>query len=348
MSSRQQQSIDELVEALQEMRASRNYPSYADIAAEVGRIRVGRGTPSERARVARTTVYDAFRTGRRRLDSTLVADIVRALGGSETEAEDWAKRCHRAVQQAPLALVAEVRESAPDPETSPAVVEVEPAEQVVVEMSTKAACAIALVCVLANLPGRVIIDFLSLPLYLDMIGTAFAAIALGPWWGAGVGLTTNLLGAAITGPVSIPFALVNVAGALAWGYGVRRWRLGRSIPRFFALNTLVALVCSVVAIPIIFLTSHGITNHHGVYEISQTLVHATHSMVMSVSISNLLTSLADKLVSGFVALAVIETMGARGRSRLPAAWLTEPDDPITRSLTSPHAHLPIHRAFDRR
>lgn len=53
--------------------------------------------------------------------------------------------------------------------------------------------------------------------FIDMIGTAYCAIVIGPWWAATVGVVTN----AISGNFSdnyFPFGLVNAFGALVWGY----------------------------------------------------------------------------------------------------------------------------------
>src|SRR5690606_28147164 len=77
--------------------------------------------------------------------------------------------------------------------------------------------ALMLGCVAVNLLGREFVDLLNLPVYLDMVGTALAAIVLGPWRGAAVGATTNLAGLFISGIASAPFAVVNVVGALVWG-----------------------------------------------------------------------------------------------------------------------------------
>lgn len=56
--------------------------------------------------------------------------------------------------------------------------------------------------------------------YLDMIGTFLAALVLGPWWGALLGFFTNVL-LAIQGPQYLPYVVVQVVGALYWGYGCR-------------------------------------------------------------------------------------------------------------------------------
>ena len=163
------------------------------------------------------------------------------------------------------------------------------------------------VCVALNIVGGYIASALRLPVYLDMIGTAISAIVLGPWWGALVGVLTNGGSALISGPVSLPFALVNVVGALIWGYGVRSWKLGRTIPRFFLLNVIVAVACTIVAAPIIVLVFGGATGN-GADALTGTFLAVGQNLVGSVFSSNILTSLADKIIGGFVALAIIEAL----------------------------------------
>jgi energy-coupling factor transport system substrate-specific component len=159
------------------------------------------------------------------------------------------------------------------------------------------------VTVALNIVGGIIASALRLPVYLDMIGTAVAAIVLGPWWGALVGLLTNSGSALISGPTSLPFALVNIVGALIWGYGVRSWGLGKSIPKFFLLNVIVAIACTLVAAPIIVLVFGGATGAG-----ADALTAIGQGVVGSVLSSNILTSLADKIIGGFVALAIIEAL----------------------------------------
>ena len=73
-----------------------------------------------------------------------------------------------------------------------------------------------------NIVGGYIAKALQLPIFLDMIGTAVVSIVLGPWWGALVGVITNVVSTFISGPISLLFAVCNVAGALVWGY-FHRW-----------------------------------------------------------------------------------------------------------------------------
>lgn len=292
-------SFDQIAADLQVRRVEAGSPSYAEIAVRIGVLRGERGVPQAQARPARTTVYDTFRAGRRRLDTALVLDIVRALGADEREVAAWEERCRTArVADLPVAPSADTESEPERPEPEP------PAP--IAPPTALAALLVCVGCLAVNLVGRVLVVKIdTIPLYLDMVGTAVAAVILGPWWGAGVGLSTNLLGVGVSGGDSVPFAIVNVAGALAWGYGVRRFRMGATIPRFFALNCLTAVLCSLLAVPIILLI--GDTGN-GADDVTDSFLVIVESLWLAVASSNILTSLADKTISGFVALLAVDVL----------------------------------------
>ncbi|MBX3049107.1 MAG: hypothetical protein KIT46_02250 [Anaerolineales bacterium] len=169
---------------------------------------------------------------------------------------------------------------------------------------------VALVPVAAalNIVGGTIRSALQLPIFLDMIGTAVTAIVLGPWWGALVGAITNIVNSFLSGPISLPFAVVNVVGALVWGYG-HRWGWGKTNVGFFLLNILVAFLCSVTAVPIYVFIFGGATGHFSDVMTAAFLAMG-QNLIVSVFSSNILVSLADKIISGYVALAIIEALPA--------------------------------------
>ncbi|TFD89904.1 hypothetical protein [Cryobacterium serini] len=85
-------TLDGLVDDLQRLRMAVGDVSYAEIAARIARRRVVQGMSPAAARVARSSVFDAFGTGRRRINAELVAEIVRALGADDATAEVWRRR----------------------------------------------------------------------------------------------------------------------------------------------------------------------------------------------------------------------------------------------------------------
>jgi energy-coupling factor transport system substrate-specific component len=333
---------DDLVLRLRSLRDDAGVPSFGDIAVSVSRVRRERGLSPERARVGRTTVYDAFRLGRQRIDADLIGDIVRALGQDEQTARAWTREAHRARSAASAAAVlvhTEVQVEVPDPvpdEVPDPVPDVvpdvvpdpvpDPVPTATWRPSGPWTAAVLAGCLVVNLLGRTTVDVLGLPVYLDMVGTALAAVLLGPWWGAGVGLATNAAGVVPSGLDSLLFAPVNVVGALVWGYGARHLGLARTIPRFFGLNVLAALACSAVAVPLIVIASGGVSEHA-----SDTVVASVRTVVGSlwagVLVANVLVSLVDKLICGFVVLTVLEMLPPPVRSALVPDWLAGPPPP---------------------
>jgi len=161
-----------------------------------------------------------------------------------------------------------------------------------------------------DIVGGYLNGLLGLPTFMDMIGTCVAAIVLGPWWGALTGVLANVGGAAIYGPTNIPFALANVAGALVWGYGVRTFGMGRNGGTYFLLNVLVGLVVAMVAAPIVLFLFGGSTGHPSDL-VTAALVGAGQAIVAAVFASNVLVAVADKVIAGFVGLAIIHALPAR-------------------------------------
>lgn len=304
-------TIDDFVDELSRLRTKAGSPSYAEIAMRIARHREVAGLPSERARVARSTVYDVFRPGRRRLDVGLVREILVALDLDAVAVRAWVE-----IAQAAVPATAPAGTSPTDPAPAPSAPA--SADPAAAPRGRRSLVTLLLVCVAVNLFGRFLVVALDLPLHLDMTGTAISAIALGPWWGALVGVVTNVSGVWFSGVGSIPFALVNVTGALVWGYGVHRYAMGRSLPAFFSLNVLAAVACSVVATPIILLYS-GLPAHASA-DVADQVVHIVHFVVVGVFLANLLISFFDKSVSGFIALVVVEA-----RKPAPAVLALGPD-----------------------
>ena len=82
--------------------------------------------------------------------------------------------------------------------------------------------------ILLNYLGLALSLRLQSLLYLDMTGTALAALLLGPWWGAIVALLSNSLVNWLLYPepgadvIVFPWSLVNIAGAFFWGFMARQ------------------------------------------------------------------------------------------------------------------------------
>ncbi len=103
----------------------------------------------------------------------------------------------------------------------------------------------------------------------------------------------------------LPFMIVNIVGALIWGYGVRSWRLGTTPLRYFLLSIIVAISCTIVATPIIILVWGGASINEGAQGIAANLLALGQGVIGAVLSANILTSIMDKLIAGFIAISVL-------------------------------------------
>lgn len=288
-------SLDRIALDLQHLRESAGPVSYAELVRRITDIRLHRGARPAAAAPARSTVYNAFRTARSRIDPELLHDIVTALGEDTESADAWVQR-YRDVRRRQLPVSAPERSDAP-PQTP------QPAAPVRREISIPHTIGILCACVAINLVGLSLTAVFHLSVYLDMVGTAIAAIMLGPWHGVVVAIASSSLGFVTGDPHTVGFTPVNIVGALVWGFGVRRFSMGAGLGRFTILNVSTAVACSLVAAPLVAMMFHGGDGHAS--ERSILALEAMHlPFIASVFSTNIVTSIVDKLLTGFLALIV--------------------------------------------
>src|SRR5207249_608055 len=120
------------------------------------------------------------------------------------------------------------------------------------EFPPAALAGVIFLSLILNFSANITVPLLNGLLFLDMLGTALAALALGPWWAATIGVLTNVLLANIPGHEQyFNYTIVNVSGALLWGYLDRTWI--RVFPahntnrRLLARITLLGLFCGLLS-----------------------------------------------------------------------------------------------------
>jgi energy-coupling factor transport system substrate-specific component len=326
-------TFDAIANDLRELRINAGVLPYAEIAKRIGRHRGRVNGDGVTDAPARSTVYDAFRPGRTRLNAELVGEIVRALGEDEQAVRRWKLRCYRAQSSTERNFESEpvCTEARVEPSSEPEAPKSRRPRHIYVG-------AVIVACVLLDLVGHIAVGKLHLALYLDMVGTATASIMLGPWYGVATALLGNAAGMTVHGPMALPFALVNAAGALVWGYGVRRITRPASFGQLFRLNFTTAIVCTLVAVPILVLGYHGGTGHEA-DQLTHSFTSSGQNLLTAVLLSNGITSILDKLVTGFIALAIVQVLITRIKTVNPA--YRNPVD----SLFSGRYCLPIRRTF---
>ncbi|WP_162941795.1 tetratricopeptide repeat protein [Desertimonas flava] len=100
---------------LGDLRRAAGSPSYTEIVRRVGAVRAARGVPDAQQRPGRVTVYDCFKSDRRRFDIELVLDVARALGVDEVAIREWEEQCWSVRHGIDAARVVQVRTELPAP-----------------------------------------------------------------------------------------------------------------------------------------------------------------------------------------------------------------------------------------
>ena len=95
-------SLDDLAMALNDLRRWAGNPSYSKLADQIGVLRAQDGRPG---RPGKVTVYDCFRSGRKRLDGQLFADLISVLGLTERPLGLWMQAYRSATGGLPEAAV---------------------------------------------------------------------------------------------------------------------------------------------------------------------------------------------------------------------------------------------------
>lgn len=291
------ESFDRIARDLQALRDAAGPVSYAELVRRITTIRLDRGVHAAAAIPARSTVYNVFQLGRTRLDPELLREIVTALGADAEAAEAWVERSRNARRAAEGAVPQKALDAL---RTKP--VFTVPAAACARNPAPGMVALLLIGSVVVNLLGLYLANVFKLSVYLDMMGTAIASIVLGPWHGVAVAVATNGLGILAGDDATIPFMPVNIVGALIWGYGVRRFHLGATFSRYMSLSLLAAVGCSLVAAPIVLAVFHGGAGHAS----EQTVLSLEAMQVpffMSVLSTNIITSILDKMLTGFIALA---------------------------------------------
>lgn len=292
------ESLDSVISELRTLRESKG-ASYRAIAAKIFAHREAAGAIPAAAKIAHTTVSDAFRLGRSRVNPLLVEEIALALGEDPEDASLWSARCVAAMAAQADRNGAEQASEAQ--ERVPALPDLSGDEDTGTPPLT--IVVIVLGGVLLNAVGKFFNPLLGDILFLDMIGTAVVALLVGPWWAALSGLLFMLIELLKGNVGDALFATTMVTSGLIWGFGVKRWGMGDTLPRFLGLSVLVAVTTSLIAVPITVLYYGGEAGR-GVDGLVTTATAMGVSLWAVVGGSNLVVSLVDKVLTGAAAFYI--------------------------------------------
>jgi energy-coupling factor transport system substrate-specific component len=164
---------------------------------------------------------------------------------------------------------------------------------------TLGALAVAINVIAGTIVGSLNIPFL----FLDVIGTIFIAALYGPYWGALVGLLTNLVLGVTSNYTSIPFAIVNIIVGLIVGFATIKF--GYTLKTAIVSGLLLGVICPAVGTVIAVAVFGGLTG--GATDVFVLwLKNAGSSVFAAAFLPRLWGNLVDKILSAVLIYYVLQ------------------------------------------
>lgn len=160
------------------------------------------------------------------------------------------------------------------------------------------------ICIVLNVVLGSVVSALKIPLlFLDTIGTVLMAVMFGPWWGALVGLLTNVVLGITASPTAIFFGIVNVAVAIIVGLIARKFNF---MKWYVALSTglILSIVAPLIGTPISVAVFGGLDGS-GMDFVVLWLRTAGESVFASTFISRITGNFVDKIVTCLLVMFVV-------------------------------------------
>lgn len=184
-------------------------------------------------------------------------------------------------------------------------------------VSSPRVLALIPVAVALNLATGLVVAELSLPVYLDTIGTVLAAAIAGPMAGVVTGLVSQVLTSLLGGYMWLAFTPIQVIIALLAGFIAARGGF-RSPPLAVGWGALVGLVAGAVSSVISYFVFGGVTAG-GVTAVTTLLRSLGLSLPQSIVAASIGTDLLDKSIVFLLVALVLAALPRRILGRYPWA-----------------------------
>lgn len=158
-------------------------------------------------------------------------------------------------------------------------------------------------CIAVNVLGRCVAVALALPLWMDSIGTVFSSYLLGPFCGAIVGVSGNLV-YGIFSQSSVIYGITSICIALIVGFTAGR----KHYDTFFgimSIATFVTLASMAVSVPLNFILSGGMTGNIWGNAVIQYL-EEHHVGVIRYPVGQFYIEFADKILTMFLLFLYVQ------------------------------------------
>lgn len=181
-------------------------------------------------------------------------------------------------------------------------------EKIKSEFTTRAIALIP-IAIGINYVGKTFAHALNLPLYLDVIGTIFAAVLAGPWVGGVAGFATNIIYGLTLKPRSAFFAPLNLAIGLYVGYLSMKGMM-KEWWKVLVTGFTLAIVCAAVS-SIIVTTFFGGVAGSGVDLVLALMLATGQKFYSAVFTSRVFVELADKILAVYITWLAVKALPGR-------------------------------------
>lgn len=116
-------------------------------------------------------------------------------------------------------------------------------------------CLFVFGCILINTLGKLLAEAFRLPIWLDAVGTCFAAYALGPVCGAMIGAASNII-YGIHSTISLFYGLTNIFVGIIVGLSQKKGYL-KELFGILSTAFVVTVISVILSVPINYILSNG-------------------------------------------------------------------------------------------
>ena len=160
-----------------------------------------------------------------------------------------------------------------------------------------------LVCLFLNWAGDQVVSRMNWPVWIDSAGTVLAAWIMGPWCGAVVGATSNLL-AHVLYRSPWYYALVSILIAVITGFASRKKKLDTMLDAI-TTGVVMAVIVAAAAYPINMILNNGDTGNIWGNSVIAFLGEAGIPIQIGLLIGELYVEILDKVIIMIVLYAAI-------------------------------------------
>jgi energy-coupling factor transport system substrate-specific component len=174
------------------------------------------------------------------------------------------------------------------------------------------------VAIAINVAVGQLIAVLTIPLYIDSVGTVLVGVLAGPWAGALTGLLTNLIwGLSGINPIYTPFAIVaGIIGLLAGIFAGRQWT--GKLWLWLIGGLITGVVAAIVSAPISAYLFGGVTGTGQDFLVG--FFRATGASVMQATLGQgIVADPPDKMITFLMVWLIVRALPGRFVARFPRA-----------------------------